>query len=792
MPKRDGYVDLDIQNLLHSVADHFDLEDQAVRERQIRTWRKMKLMWNSFTNVWYDEVAHDWRIWDYTQSQEINDDQAYYDKNVNVFRAYLESIIAALSVTVPTVTCYPDDAQNNLDLQTAKAGDKIAQLISRHNEVSYLWLHALYIFCTEGLIACYNYPKEDKRFGTYESKDYEEETQYQYICPNCKAPIDPDMMDSGANGTAVNVKVAEFIKNQETDEFMPGPDDVDLHYKYQQNPSELICPSCAMELDPNLAKTPFVVTRMVGVTTKAKTRQCLEVYGGLNVKVPNYVRSQEECPYLRYSYEVHYSVALQDYPHLVDEIGGGSPQALAGMHDPYETWGRLSPQYNGEYPINNVTINKYWFRPAAFNVLPKEDAERLKKLFPDGCKFVKIQEIFAWAENEALDDCWTLSKNPLSDYLHHDPLGLLLTSIQDIVNEIISLILQTMEHGISQGFADPSVLNFKKYRETEVRPGDIFPAIAKAGRSLNEFFHEIKTANLSPEVVPFYQMVQELGQLTSGAAPAIFGGQLEGSKTASEYSMSRAQALQRLQTPWKMLLIWWKTIFGKVIPMYIKTVQDDEKFVEKTKDGSFINTFIRKAELEGKLGSVEIEGNENLPITWSQQKDVLMQLLQASNPLLMQIIMDPANIPYVRQALGLVDIEIPGEADRNKEFEEIQQLLDSEPIVVPGMMGMEEMPSVEVDPDLDNHQVASQIDRNWLISEAGRLAKLENPLGYKNVLLHFKMHLQFLQLQMMQQQHDAAVAAGEEPGDEESQGQNGAGARPKEQEDSDGNRATIQ
>jgi hypothetical protein len=66
--------------------------------------------------------------------------------------------------------------------------------------------------------------------------------------------------------------------------------------------------------------------------------------------------------------------------------------------------------------------------------------------------------------------------------------------------------------------------------------------------------------------------------------------------------------------------------------------------------------------------------------------------------------------------------------------------------------GPQEVPSVEVDPDLDNHMIGSEIDRNWLIGDAGRLAKIENPQGYKNVLLHYKMHKQFLAMQQMQAQ----------------------------------------
>src|SRR5262245_5900087 len=122
--------------LLKQVVDHFDAEDRAVRERQIRVWRRLKLLWENIQHTYYSEVAHDWRVPDFDTTG--GSDQANYDKPVNIFRAYLESIIAALSINVPPVTCYPDDADNPLDIVTAKAGDKIAELIFRHNDAPLL------------------------------------------------------------------------------------------------------------------------------------------------------------------------------------------------------------------------------------------------------------------------------------------------------------------------------------------------------------------------------------------------------------------------------------------------------------------------------------------------------------------------------------------------------------------------------------------------------------------------------------------------------------------------------
>lgn len=743
-------INKEIQNLLKQVADHFDQEDRAVRERQLRDWRRLKLLWEGFTRIWYSEVAHDWRIWD-ENVVNADTDQEFYDKPINLFRAYLESIIAALSVTVPGIKCFPDDADNPLDLMTAKAGDKIALLIKRHNNDPLLFLHALYILCTEGMVACYSYPKEDEKYGTYDEPKEEDVTEEGYICPFCK------------------VRVAdEVFTNRLIDEYNPGDDAVDLHDAII-NKGMVLCPECASVLDPNLQKSSFVVTKLVGVTTKPKSRICLECYGGLYVKIPNYAMRQEDIPYLIFNYETHYSNVLARYPDLKDQFspGGKSGLTAGGMYDPYEQWARLSPQYRGEYPLNNVTVRNCWLRPSSFEILPEEDCKLLKEHYPDGAKLILINDIYADSENENLDDCWTIMQDPMSDYIHKRPMGSLLVNMQEITSDIISLALQTIEHGISQTFADPGVLNFEQYRQTEVLPGGVYPATAKTGKALGEGFFETRTATLSQEVLPFFQQIQSLGQMAVGALPSLFGGQLDGSKTASEYSMSRAQALQRLQNVWKMVTMWWKDIYGKAIPMYIQELHDDERSVEVDEQGNFVNVFVRVAELEGKIGRIELEANENLPITWSQRKDVYMKLLETQNPEILRALMAPENLKNLAEAIGIDDFNIPGQADVEKQYEEIKILINSEPITQPQsdenimeaiQVGVDpatlepiEIPSVDIEYDLDNHQLEADVCRTYLISSVGRLLKIENPSGYKNVLLHMKAHLDAAKMQMMQQ-----------------------------------------
>jgi hypothetical protein len=702
----------EIQRLLKSVVDHFDAEDRSVRERQIRLWKKLKYMWDGFTRVWWSETAHDWRVYDEIYNEN---DASAYDKPINVFKAYLEVIIAALSVSVPPVTCTPDDAENAFDIETAKAGDKIAELIYKHNDAVLLWLHALFIHCTEGLVAAYHYTDTDKKYGEAEVDEYGDvESSYEEtVCPNCFNPLQ------------------EFVGEQ------------------------AFCVECEQFVEPKVEITNTTEFQIVGKTKQAKSKQCIEVYGGLFVKTPVYAMRQSDCPYLIFAYETHYANTIERYPSLAGKFTGDTKvgPTTGGMFDSYERWGRLSTQYLGEYPINNVTCRNVWLRPAAFNVLNPEDATKLKDKYPLGAKVVFVDELFAEACECELDKNWTLTHNPLSDYLQHDPLGNTLVSIQEITNNMISLILQTIEHGIPQTFADPSVLNFNQYNQTEATPGMIFPAKAPIGKSINDGFYEVKTALLSGEVEPFMQRIQEAGQFVSGALPSLFGGAApNSSKTAAQYAMSRAQALQRLQTPWKVLTFWWKDIFGKTIQAYIENVIEDERFTKPDAQGGYVNVFIRKAELQGKIGNIELEASEQLPITWAQTKEALMSFL-TTMPDAITYLSSPENLPILKKALGVPDFVMPGTDDRDKQYEEIQVLIVSEPMMdMDPLTGMPiEQPSVPIEPDVDNHMIEAETCRHWLVSSTGREAKVMNPMGYKNVLLHMKAHQMAAQMAQMQQ-----------------------------------------
>jgi hypothetical protein len=733
-------------NAIRTIVDDFENEDRPVRERQIRDWKRLELMWAGFNNFYWDYVAHDWRIWGGGSFDGSGDDNeaGYYDKNINVFRAYLETIIAALSTTVPPIKCIPDDADNVNDVLTAKGGTKIAALIYNHIDAPLLWVRMLWILSLQGMVAAYNYTDEDEKYGSVDIRESHDELVdgTQSVCPNCGTVL----MEQ-------ELQQSHEIADQEKDEFDPGDDDVVLHDLLNNN--KLLCPQCQIEVDPELRKDKIVITRLTGVTRQPKTRQKLEVNGGLFVKIPNWARTQDECTYLSYNYETHYTNIYEEHPELRDIMNDNNTTDTKITSEDgnqlYERWGRLSPQYRGEYPLNTPTCRNWWLRPAAFNSI-KDDKlmKKMKKKFPDGCYALFVNDTFVKACNQSLDDHWTLMFNPMTNYVHYDALGTLVTAVQEITVNLVSLELQCIEHSIPQTFFNPKFLNAEQYRNTEVAPGSMYPTkTVGENRNISDGFHTLQTATVSPELAPFGAKINEMGQFVSGALPQVWGGSSGGSsRTASQYAMQRNGSQQRLANlSGRDIKFFWKNIMAKMIPAYIKDMLDDERYVEEQGENNFVNILIKKSQMEGKIGDVKLEAPEGLPATLEQMKDTVMQLLQTNNPEILSAIGSPENMPILAEVIGLEDFTVPGQADREKQFEEIGLLLMSGAIPSPDPMTgqMTEVSSIQPELTVDNHQIEAEICRNWLVGEKGRQAKTDNPNGYKNILLHLQAHMQMMQ-----------------------------------------------
>lgn len=772
----------------------YELDEEFVRLELARKCRKHLHYWNNLQYLAWDEVAHDWRtpeqLLETDPQSDIN--PADYAKIVNVYKAHGEILIGALTGGLPSVRFFPNDADEAEDISTAKAFTKLAEMLAKYNQAKLLLMKAIFILYNQGMLACYNENKSDYRFGSIKFPEYGDVDvpETKSYCPNCGEELGQAMPMGGAGGLPPEGQAMPMAPPTEpeapVDPLAGGPPAESLSSGAappgmlpQGMPEPQVCPQCQQMIQPIVESGMTTQRQVVGERKEPKNRECLELYGPLNAKFPLWCREQAATPYLILETEEPVALMREIYPELADRIQG------TAFPDLYEKEARIPSAYRHDFPRNLVTVKRVWLRPWAVNLWSRELAAAHKAKFSEGCYVVVLEGgLVAEMIPDKLDDHWTIAEHPLAETLHPEPIGAAMMPMQDITNELTNLTLETIEFGIPEIFADTRVVDFDEYANQEARPGQITPAKAPAGMQLSGGFHEVKAATVSREIGVFDQRIEQLSQFVMGSYPSIYGGGQEGVETARGQELSKASALQRLSSTWTIVQFFYARVMMKAVKSHAMNMKTDEKVVQ-AKGSNFINVWVRKSELGGETADIEPEVSEAFPVSWSQKRDIILNLIQMGNEDINAVIRHPENAGLVAQSIGVPELFIPGDDSRNKQLMEIALLIRSEPMMPqmpppqanpetgvteeppqgqppPGQMAPQMQSSVPVDPDLDEHPVESEICKSWLRSEVGQDAKVNNPGGYANVLAHMKEHDFFVQQAAMAQAQAAAQGGGEE------------------------------
>jgi hypothetical protein len=417
----------------------------------------------------------------------------------------------------------------------------------------------------------------------------------------------------------------------------------------------------------------------------------------------------------------------------------------------------------GDALMNLITFDRTWLRPWAFYAI--EDLEirgELLALFPDGCYVAFAGEAYCEARNESMDDHWRVLHALPGDGQNRPSVGDSLVQVQERYNVLSNMQTETYEYGIPPIYADPQVLDFDALSNQVAEPAAHFPARARPGQPLSAGFFQPAAAQVPADMLRHQQdLIGPVSQFLTGLFPAIFGGNMEDVKTASGYALARDQAMGRLGLVWRRTKQFYADVILLAVDCFRKNRPDDAEIPLLGPDGVFDSHVIRIADLKGNI-CVHPEADETFPRLKSQQRGVIQQLFSVNDPMIQKALVEPANLGYIKNVLGLAELVIPGEDSRNKQLREIQQLLLSTPIIValhpsgavhidPAPRDVEAsgdgaaaslvLPSVPVDTLLDDHGVEFEECKRWANSEAGQAAHMTNPAGFANVRAHAEAHL---------------------------------------------------
>ncbi len=732
-------------NALRELAVQFRQEGIVARRHEIRRIRQARLFWQGLQYAWWNPNDMNWHL---PYEARIYDDQALeemprYQFVTNIYQAFGLSFVAVMSQDVPATRFFPQSAQNERDITTAKAATEVAELVERNNRVQQLLTGTAFFLWTDGKIGGYvRFVADGQRFGFHDEpvilEGFARLGEDVFVCPRCghESPAvdrgaasssgvilsgaqrseesQPPILGSQAGSVAQVDAEAPAVVAQV---FRPGEFARDLgspapparnipasgtppreraagapqtEAGYKTNLlAGAICPACGAPLgEENFRPAPVVpVPQIIGVRRVPNGQEVISIIGGLELNTPVWANEMHEYPYLQWQMEVHRAKLKASYPHAADKIQIGGPQ---GADEVYARASRvavaqgLPTTHPGDALFNLVTFSRTWIRPWAFYALEdKKVRDELLALFPEGCYVAFAGDTYCESRNEIMDDHWRVMHALPGDGQNRPSVGDSLVQVQERYNTLSNIQAETYEYGIPPIYADPQVLDFDALQNQTAEPAAHYPARARPGQPLAAGFFQPAPAQVPPDLIRHQQdLVGPIAQFLTGLFPAVFGGEMDSQRTATGYAMARDQALGRLGLVWRRLKQFYADLMLLAVDCFRKNRPEDAEIPILGEGGEFESHWIRLADLKGNIQAYP-ESDESFPRLKSQQRAVVTQLLANPDPMIQAVLSEPSNLAFLKSVMGLTELVVPGEDARNKQLREIQQLLAGAPIVMP-------------------------------------------------------------------------------------------------------------
>jgi hypothetical protein len=745
-----------LQIALKGLVDELARENIYARRQEIRKVRQARLFWKGKQYIWWserDQAFHTPFDTSWTQSESAGDDMPRYQYVTNIYQPFGLTLMAALSQTVPQTRLYPESPTDERDITTARAGTKVIEYLERSNDARTLLQDTAFYLYTDGKVGGYvRYVADGQRFG-FSLQDIFEEAEVvlapaKAVCPEC-----------GWSGTGIPACPPETQADggaTDSEEGTGGRPEAGA-----TKPAGLAggtaCPQCGAALgDADITAAETVrVPRRAGVERVPNGQEVISIVGALELKTPLWAREQHEFPYLIWGIEAHISKLKAAYPHVADKIIAGG---LGGDQE-YERIARITVaqgstmiEQTGDVLANLVTFQRAWLRPWAFYAIDDQRTrDELLALFPDGCYVAFAGETYCESRNESMDDHWRVLHAMPGDGQDRPALGESLISVQERLNDLANIAIETYEYGIPSTFVDAEIIDLEALEEQTTAPGAMYPVHPRPGQPVGAGFYATPQAQLSPDMLRHMaDLFGPIAQFLSGAFPALFGGEMENQKTATGYAMARDQAMGRLGLPWGRVRRFYSDLMLLALECFRRNRVEDLELPVVSSSGDWSAETIHLADLAGRV-RVYPEADENFPVSWTQQRQSFFQLLQlmGNDPAFQQAMRDPENMAVLKRLVGLDDLALPGDEARVKQFREIERLLLEPPQVftdsLTGALRVE--PSIRPDIFADDHAAELATCRRWMSSDDGQRAKLANPQGFANVRAHAMAHFRAISAQ---------------------------------------------
>jgi hypothetical protein len=529
------------------------------------------------------------------------------------------------------------------------------------------------------------------------------------------------------------------------------------------------CPRCGRPFGPEDWREGQTVQfpEVVGRNKYANGAVECHVCNIFTTTAPFDVKDLDHAPYLYYEYEEHKGALLSAYPQLrnIGNLNGTAPNYYANTSA--GAYGKLArdtaSSISGAFIAprkNRWLYTRMWLRPSMYELL--DDGSTVKsveqggeqqfktrdvmhEMFPEGCRLTLVQDNLVAIRPERLERVWAMCKSDLSEYIFSDPYCKDFISQQDLINDMHNIAAQTYERAVPMMGVIASKLDLPAW--TRLRPvaAELVPFMD--GTDLNSVMKQLPTAKPDESMGPWIDGLREHSAEIIGVTRPIFGGSLP-TETAHQAELNKQQSLQQLQLVWNEM----RTCHAKARQNAI--LQMAEHSGGRIPDPYAVsgNNILEVQDIEDLLqGGWHTQAAEDMPLTWSERRAWLMQVLGQGNPQVLSMLGfdKPQNIEFLQEVMALTGWKAPNIDAMAKVMETIQDLLKGKSVMQAqpqpdGTVQQIPMPSIPADMYEDDHAFSAGMVKIWAQTEDGRFEHKNNPDGYENVIAWMRAHLRMM------------------------------------------------
>lgn len=532
---------------------------------------------------------------------------------------------------------------------------------------------------------------------------------------------------------------------------------------------------------------------------KPASKQLITVYGVLESKVvPIAAKDRSELVALFLFADPEINLAKEKYPSQAVKIKDSSAAIAEQSYEKIARLGVLQgarAMKQASDGLKHLSTEQHgWLRPAAFNHLADDLKTKLQGKFKKGLHAVFVGDVYCSSRDESMDDHTAIGWPAPGDGMRRPSMGKRLMPLQDAFNDGMNMMHEANEECVPRTYVDEECLDVEAIDEQVSQPDGTYPVKKPVGMaSLADAFYVHESAGVPATLQAALEFIQgPLAQFITGAVPTLIGDADPDNKTKGGIQLLRDAALGRVGIPWGQL----QELFAEV---YRQSVNDAEANAAEGQTFTYAREGRRGTAGErvnmddlkqGKIRSIP-DTDSSFPESTSAKRGTFLLLADkaANNPVLARTMSQPDTIEYGMELLGLPDIEGPDTEARQKQLEEIEQLLKERPIpptpedlagsvqkdptlqqpIEEYMMAMKQVeeanatagadgdkqdmpmppqalwplfkPSIDIDADWDFNTPEREEVQDWLSSaERREQERAGNHLGVLNVRLHGDLH----------------------------------------------------